>query len=110
MSTNCPNCGRYIKCPSCASWICPACGADLGATENVPFTDTSKPDDEALLDIIVGKSEWLRISPEHCELIASGEEASPDELQFVERMLPVQRDAMTGTWTEENETITTERR
>jgi len=37
----CPECQHHIRCAACSSWICPACGADLADTENIPFTTDS---------------------------------------------------------------------
>ncbi len=35
----CTECEQFVRCPSCDDWICWNCGADLGATENIPFAD-----------------------------------------------------------------------
>ena len=71
----CPACGHYTSCkPSTGGWICCPCGAYLEMADSgtsmtaLPFTDTSEPDDEALLDIVTGTSEWLWSSANRYEL------------------------------------------
>ena len=106
MTTTCPFCQHHIQCLQCDNGICEACGADLWAEDAIPFTDTSAPNYDTLLEALSGKSEWFQISPQHYELIASGATATPEEMEFVERMLPIQREAITGTHRTDNETIT----
>ena len=98
-STTCADCGQYISCPSCDDWICCPCRAELDKEPaGLPPRRTS--------DNWIG---WQGsgISPEHQALLDnSGETQSPEEMVFIHRMLPVQKQAISSTHQEENETIT----
>jgi len=68
--------------------------------------DARRAYEESALEYLAERSAIRNVSPEHMALIDSGAEQSPEDIEMVRRMAPVQWRTITDTGSRDNETLT----